>query len=70
MSARGGCLPGGCLPRGGCLLEGVHPPRNRITDRSKNINFPQLQLWTVKISLHSFKLCEQCHFHAWSTTRS
>ena len=47
-------LPGGCLPRGMCLggLLGVsawgmsaqgctHLPVNRMTDRCKNITFPQ-----------------------------
>ena len=33
----GGCLPSGCTP----------PPVNRITDRCKNITFPQLRLQTV-----------------------
>ena len=53
----GVCVPGVCLPRGGCLPRGVytpgprgrHPqPVNRITDRCKNITFPQLLLRTVK----------------------
>ena len=39
----GGVCPGGCLPRGGVHL----PPVNRITDRCKNITFPQLCLRTV-----------------------
>ena len=56
----GGCLPGGvCLGGGvclrgmsdvslvGCLPGGVYFPPNRITDRCKNITFPQLLLRTV-----------------------
>ena len=49
-----GCLPRGCLPRG-CLPGGCtppwsqrqNPPVNRITDRCKNITFPQLLLQMV-----------------------
>ena len=44
-----GCLPGGCLPRGLYTLPGpkADTPLNRITDRCKNITFPQLLLWEV-----------------------
>ena len=51
-----GCLPGGCLPRGVCLA-GCLPGRvytsdvNRMTDRCKNITFPQLRLRTVIIAI-------------------
>ena len=57
---RRGVSAGGCLPRGslpwGVSAWGVHPqtqmqtppPVNRITDRCKNITFPQLLLQTVK----------------------
>ena len=46
----GGCLPGTvCL--GGCLPGECTPaPVNRITDRCKNITFPQLCMWMVNIS--------------------
>ena len=44
VSAQGGVYPEGCLPRG-CLPRGVC--LNRITDRCKNITFPQLLLRTV-----------------------
>ena len=53
---RGGCMSmcvclGGCLPRGRGLPEGCTPPPlllvNRMTDRCKNINFPQHRLRTV-----------------------
>ena len=47
---RGGCVGGGvCLGGAGVCL-GVYtspPPVNRITDRCKNITFPQLHLRTV-----------------------
>ena len=46
----GGCLPGRCLPRGWVVsAKGActPPPVNRITDRCKNITFPQLPLRTV-----------------------
>ena len=54
MLSRGGglFLPGGVCP-GGCLLRGVYTPRadilpmNRITNRCKNITFPQLRLRTA-----------------------
>ena len=57
------CLPRGCLPRWvsaqgdvsawGCLPRGVYttPLVHTITDRCKNITFPQLLLRTVNISL-------------------
>ena len=41
-----GVSAGGCLPRG-CLLRHPPPLVNRITDRCKNITFPQLLLRTV-----------------------
>ena len=54
------CIPVGCVPsaavtvsggwvsRGVCVCPGgVHPPVNRITDRCKNITFPQLRLRTI-----------------------
>ena len=50
----GGCLPGVCVSatgqgcacmRGGCTLNS--PPVNQITDRRKNITFPQLRLQTA-----------------------
>ena len=46
-----------CLPRMGvCLPGGVHlPPVNRITDRSKNITFPQLRLRTVKTGPNTYR---------------
>ena len=56
-SAQGGCLPRGCLP-GRCLPGGVCPnacwdtpslQTESLTDRCKNITFPQLRLRTVKI---------------------
>ena len=56
----GGCLPGGCLPRG-CVSQhalGQTPPPlvDRMTDRRKNITFPQLRLWTVNMLNSKFKL--------------
>ena len=39
----GGVCPGGVCLGGVC----TDPPVNRITDRCKNITFPQLLLWTV-----------------------
>ena len=48
-----GCPPGGCLPRRRvyvsqhALKQTPPPPVNRITDRCKNITFPQLRLRTV-----------------------
>ena len=44
-----GCLPGqGVSTRGG----GLHlPPVDRMTDACENITFPQLLLWTVKITI-------------------
>ena len=60
MSAWGVVCLGGCLPGGGSLLRGGGLPRrvsaqggvhnpfvNRMTDRCKNIIFPQLRLLTV-----------------------
>ena len=58
VSAPGSVCPDGCLPRGTSALgvytpcplhAGIHPPMNRITDRCKNITFPQLRLRAVKI---------------------
>ena len=43
LPRRGQCLPGGCLPRGVC----TPTPVNRITDKYKNITFPQLRLRMV-----------------------
>ena len=51
---RGGCV---CFLVGVCFLGGVypsmhwgrHPPVDRMTDRCKNITFPQIRLRTVKI---------------------
>ena len=38
LSARGvSAFGGGCPPRGGVCLGGVHPPVNRMTDRCKNL---------------------------------
>ena len=48
-----GCQPRGCLPNGGSA-RGMYTSPNpviRITDRCKNITFPQLCLRTVKIQL-------------------
>ena len=46
----GGVCPGGCLPRG-CVSQHAPladtPPVERMTDRCKNITFPQLRLRTV-----------------------
>ena len=59
LPREGGVYPGGvcprCLPRGGCLRGGLEytPPVNRMTDRCKNITFPQLRLWTVQIFITS-----------------
>ena len=55
MPAQGGvCLEGVCLGGvclGGICLRGVHLfPVNRITDRCKNMTFPQLSLRTAIIS--------------------
>ena len=53
---RGVCLSRGCLPGPGVSawsLGDVHPPVNRITDRSKNITFPLLRFRTVLI-LHNY----------------
>ena len=61
LGRRGMCIPacigqGGCIPA--CIGKGVYaqcmlgytpPPVNRITDRCKNITFPQLRLQTVMI---------------------
>ena len=49
MSARGwGVCLGVSAQKGGVCLGGVHlPPVIRITDRCKNIIFPQLRLQTV-----------------------
>ena len=52
---RGVCLgvsSRGCLPIGGCVYSSMHwgrhpPPVDRMTDRCKNITFPQLRLRTV-----------------------
>ena len=43
VSAQGGVV---CLPGGVCLWLRQTPPVNRITDRCKNITFPQL-LWRI-----------------------
>ena len=51
----GGICPGGCLPRSCVCPGGVHhPPVNRISDRCKNITFPQLLLRTVIIGFVQF----------------
>ena len=50
-----GVCPGDMSPQGGCLLRWVYPsmhwgrhfPVDRMTDRCKNITFPQLRLRTV-----------------------
>ena len=47
VSAQGGCLPRVCGVSQHAL--GQTPPVNRMTDRCKNITFPQLCLRTVKI---------------------
>ena len=55
----GGCLPGGCLPRGVCIpaCTGADTPLvDRMTDRRKNITFPQLRLRTVNMLNSKFKL--------------
>ena len=56
VAVMGGCLPGGgggCLPGRVCLPGGgvsdTPLPVNRITDRCKDITFPQLLLRTVNI---------------------
>ena len=47
-SSRHGVGEGVC--QGGSVCPDTpYPPLNRITDRCKNITFPQLLLWTVKI---------------------
>ena len=43
-----GCLSRGCLPSGGVHLS----PVNRITDRGKNITFPQLCLQAVNMVIN------------------
>ena len=72
-SAQRGCLPSGCLSRGvytPCtqkqtpqLHARIHPPWTEwLTDRCKNITFPQLRLlavikvvfWLKEMSLHYF----------------
>ena len=46
---REGVCPGGMVSaQGGVCQESVHlPPVNRMTDRCKNITFPQVRLWAV-----------------------
>ena len=54
-----GCLPGECLPGGGVVYPvhaGIHTTplwTEWLTDRCKNITFPQLRLRTVKIATWS-----------------
>ena len=48
-TVRGSGRPGGVSAQGG----GVHlPPVNRITDRCKNITFPQLRLRAVNVKVN------------------
>ena len=62
-SGQEGCLPGGVCP-GGCLPggRGFTPPllwTEWLTDRCKNITFPQLRLWAV-INLFDCKSTCKC----------
>ena len=58
MAAQQGCLSrgvpvqGGVYPGAGVSVQGgvYHTPVNRMTDRCKNITFPQLRLHVVKMN--------------------
>ena len=53
-----GCLPMGCLSRGDICPGGVADPVNRMTDRCKNINLPQLHCRQSKMRRYlSYSIC-------------
>ena len=54
----GVCLPRGCTPPAHRMLGYKQPPVNRITDRCKNITFPQLHLRNViSKGVHLYSYC-------------
>ena len=80
---REGCLPRVCLPKGAVCPEGCTPCRlqawihpllvNRITDRCKNITFPQLrlrELMNFKIHVPILTLCEKINWNTYLLTVS
>ena len=62
VSARGWCLPGGGVCAGGCITACTPPLWTEwLTDRCKNITFPQLRLQTAKTwGASTFRLGVYC----------
>ena len=75
VSVQGCVCPGGCTPSSPCrspiaccntspcpLHAGIHsPPVNRMTDRCKNITFPQLRLRVVARTQKRVSCCTYCY---------